>query len=254
MKYAGITLSVLAMSLMVGCSQVEKAADTASANANQVATSAKQVATNAKDAASTASSTVKANAGKLVATASAKPSPPGVNIGEAPAGTYKSEAGHAYIAFTYLHQGYSKPVLRWGEFEATIELDPANPENTSLSVTIPAASIDSGVAKFDEHLVSADFFDVANHPVITFKSTNMEQRQIGKGRVTGDLTMKGITKPIKLDVKLNKIGENFRSKVPMFGISATGVIKRSDWDLGKYAPSVGDDVELTIEVEFQKEG
>jgi len=66
--------------------------------------------------------------------------------------------------------------------------------------------------------------------------------------------MKGITKPVTLDVVLNKVGQHFRSKKPIFGISATGNIKRSDWDLGLYTPHVGDDVDITIEIEFVKEG
>jgi len=247
MKYSYITASVLALALMAGCSQVE--------NTTQAAKSAAtEAASTASEAANSAASSVKKNAGKIVATASAKPSPPGADIGEAPSGVYKSESGHAYIAFTYLHQGFSRPVLRWGEFDATVNLDAQNPTESTLSVTIPAASIDSGVAKFDEHLVSADFFDVANHPTITFTSTSLQEVQRGRGHLVGNLTMKGITKPVTLDVKLNKVGENFRSKAPMFGISATGRINRSDWDLGKYAPSVGNDVDLTIEVEFIKEG
>jgi len=175
-------------------------------------------------------------------------------IGDAPAGIYKSEASHAYITFQYLHQGFTRPTLRWNEFEATVNLDPENPTDSTLSVTIEADSIDSGVAKFDEYLVSPDFFDVDNHPEITFVSKNLSQGLTGRGKLTGDLTMKGITKPVTLDVTLNKVGNHFRSKKPMMGISATGKLKRSDWDLGLYTPNVGDDVDISIEVEFIKDG
>ena len=112
-------------------------------------------------------------------------------------------------------------------------------------VEIPTASIDSGVPKFDEHLVSADFFDAENHPTITFKSTDMKQLYTGTGKV------KGVTKPITLDVTLNKVGKHFRNGKDMFGISATGNLKRSEHGVDKYAP-MGDDVKLMIEVEFQK--
>jgi len=116
--------------------------------------------------------------------------------------------------------------------------------DSTLMVEIPTASIDSGVPKFDEHLVSADFFDAENHPTITFKSTDMKQLYTGTGKVTGDLTIKG-------DVTLNKVGKHFRNGKDMFGISATGNLKRSEHGVDKYAP-MGDDVKLMIEVEFQK--
>ncbi len=234
-----ITLSVCTAALLCACSQVETGANAAQSAAGDAVSSA-----------GTAVAQKVKGEGQGSGLKGDKKSSPGADIGEAAAGTYKAEAGHAYIAFSYLHQGFSKPILRWGEFESTIELDPENPESSSLSVTIPVASIDSGVAKFDEYLLTGDFFDAANHPVITFESTELEAKQVGKGYLTGDLTMKGITKPLKLRAKVNKVGQHFRTKTPMFGISASGTLKRSDWDLGKYAPNVGDDVTLTIEVEY----
>lgn len=169
-----------------------------------------------------------------------------------PAGTYTDEDGHAYIQFSYDHQGYSRPVLRWGEFDAVVTFDPETPENSTLNVTIPAASIDSMVPAFDGHLKSADFFDVETHPTITFRSTSLDINPDGTGTITGDLTIKDITRSITFDGVINKVGQNFRSGVDMFGISGTGTLKRSDYGVGKYAPNVGDEVELVIEVEFQK--
>ncbi len=176
---------------------------------------------------------------------------PGANIADAPSGVYKSESGHAYITMAYDHQGFSRPILRWGAFDATVNLDSENPENSSLEVVIDAASIDSGVEKFDEHLVSPDFFDVENFPKITFTSSAMEQVIQGRGQVTGELTIKDITKPVTLDVTLNKIGNHFRSGVDMFGISAKTTLRRDDFGVGKYG-TVGQEVDIQIEVEFQK--
>jgi len=221
-------LTVSAISLLAACSQanVEAAAESA-------ADKTKNVAAKTTAAVETALT-------------------PDKMISEIPSGTYKSESGHAYIAFTYSHQGYSNPIVRWGKFDATLMLDNEAPTNSTLSVNIDPKSVDTGVPKFDEHLLSADFFDVANHPNITFTSTSLKQMAGDKGTVTGDLMMNGVTKPITLDVTLNKVGKNFRSSVPMFGISATGALKRSDWGIDKYTP-MAEDVKLKIEVEFQLE-
>ena len=236
MKLTYLTTTIIALGLITGCSQAQTATNKAVRKTSEVA----------EDSVHKARALSKEGV-------KGKPSRPGVDVSTAPAGVYKSEATHAYITFQYLHQGYARPTLRWNEFDAVVDLNPTDPINSSLNVTIDASSIDSGVEKFDEHLVAGDFFDVANHPTITFKSTKMDQLRVGHGRVTGDLTMKGITKPVKLDVTLNKVGEHFRNKKPMIGISAKTRIKRSEWDLGKYTPLVGDDVDIKIEIEFIKE-
>ncbi|MGB6230807.1 MAG: YceI family protein [Litorimonas sp.] len=175
-----------------------------------------------------------------------------VDLSALPSGTYVDEDGHAYIQFSYDHQGYSRPILRWREFDATVEYDSENPENSTLMVTIPTASIDSMVPAFDEHLKSADFFDVETYPDVTFRSTSLDIQPDGTGTITGELTMRDVTREITFDGKLNKIGKHFRSGVDMFGISGTGTLMRSDYGLGKYAPGVGDEVQLVMEVEFQK--
>ena len=237
MKLSHLTTSILAFGFLAGCAQAEQASQ-------KVTTSAAEATDTIKSA---------SNVVKTAAKSTAKTTQSGVSIHTAVPGVYKSEASHAYITFQYLHQGYARPTLRWNDFDATVNLDPSNPTASTLNVVIDTASIDSGVEKFDQHLVSPDFFDAAAHPKITFNSTSLIEASTGKGSITGDLTMKGITKPVELFVTLNKVGENFRSKKPMIGISATAKLKRSDWDLGKHTPLVGDDVDISIEVEFIKE-
>ncbi|WP_298913446.1 YceI family protein [uncultured Algimonas sp.] len=169
-----------------------------------------------------------------------------------PAGTYTDDNGHAYIQFSYDHQGYSRPILRWSEFDATVEFDPENLEESTLNVVIPVDSIDSMVLDFDDHLKSDDFFDVETYPEITFRSTSLDIAPDGTGTITGDLTIKDITRPITFDGRINKAGKHFMNGKDMFGISGTGTLLRSDYGVGKYAPNVGDEVELVMEVEFQK--
>ena len=164
----------------------------------------------------------------------------------------RSEAGHAYIAFSYDHQGYSRPILRWGSFDAVVNLVSEAPEKSTVSAEIDVASIDSGVDVFDEHLVAADWFDAANHPKITFSSTEVNQIATGRGTLKGDLTIQGVTKPVVLTTKLNKIGKNFRNKNDMFGISATAHVKRADFGIDKYI-STAADIAIKLEIEFQKE-
>ena len=244
MKLSHLTTSILAAGLLIGCAQAESAAEKATETA---------AAKTSEVAQKTGDKIQEAAKGTKEAAQSMKPSASGVDISTAPSGTYKAEAGHAYIAFSYDHQGYSKPILRWGEFDGTVVLNADSPENSTVSVTIPVASIDSGVEAFNGHLTGAGFFDAETYPTITFKSTDINQIITGSGQLTGDLTIKGITKPITLTTKLNKVGQNFRSGADMFGISATGSLNRGDYGLDKYLP-VGEYVNLMIEVEFQKEG
>jgi len=120
-----------------------------------------------------------------------------------------------------------------------------------LTVILPVDDIDTGVPKWDQHIKAPDFFDAASYPEVKFVSTNINQIKDGYGTLTGDLTIKGVTKPFTLTGTVNKIGKHFRSGVDMFGISATGSLKRSDFGVDKYAP-MADDIDIIVEVEFQK--
>ncbi|MBB5519913.1 YceI family protein [Amphiplicatus metriothermophilus] len=182
-------------------------------------------------------------------TAPAQTAAESVDLAAAPAGTYVTDPKHRYITFTYWHQGYSRPYLRWRDWEGVLEWNPENPEQSSISVTIDAASIDSGVDEFDDHLRSADFFDVANHPEIAFESTSVERVGPNKGKVTGELTIKGVTKPVALDVTFNK-ADALQDGGHKLGFSAKTTVKRSDFGVDRYVPFVGDEVEVLIEAEL----
>ncbi|CAM3768003.1 YceI family protein [Litorimonas haliclonae] len=247
MKYFYTTTALIAATALIGCADGDQTAE-------QVKESATAAAQETKTAVASATESAKSATEKVVADMKGKMDDPGADLSDLPSGTYTEDQGHAYIAFSYSHQGYSEPILRWGETDATIVFDNENPEASTLNVTIPVESIDSGVEKFDEHLLSADFFEAETYPTITFTSTDVEQALLGSGSVTGDLTIKEVTKPVTFKGKVTKVGKNFQSGVDMFGISATGHIKRSDFGVDAYTPNVGDDVEITIEMEFAKEG
>lgn len=172
-----------------------------------------------------------------------------VDLTAAPAGTYVTDPKHRYITFTYWHQGYSRPYLRWRDWEGVLEWNPENPEQSSINVVIDAESIDSGVDEFDDHLRSADFFDVANYPEIAFESASVTRTGPNTGKVTGDLTIKGVTKPVTLDVSFNK-ADALQNGGHKLGFSAKTTVKRSDFGVDRYVPFVGDEVDVLIEAEL----
>lgn len=168
-----------------------------------------------------------------------------------PSGIYIMDKTHGYVTFTYSYNGYSYPVIRYNDVDATLELDSENPENSSVTVSIDAASIDTMVAKFDEHITGEDMFNVSQFPGITFTSTALDQKDAAHGTMTGDLVMMGVTKPVTFDVRFNKAGDH-RSGKPMAGFSATAKLMRSDWSLGYAAPVIGDEITINVEANFIK--
>lgn len=180
--------------------------------------------------------------------AASDPSP----FAEVPSGSYMLEKNHGYISFTYSHFGFSRPHVGFRDFDVDLILDSAEPQNSRLEVTIDGGSVYSRVDEFDGHLKGSDYFDVENHPKITFTSTSVEQVEPNKLTVTGELTIKGVTLPVELDTTVNKAANHPVSNAPTIGISATTTVKRSDWGLSKYAPLVGDEVTIFIEAEIHQ--
>ena len=163
--------------------------------------------------------------------------------------SYKMDPNHTDVTASWSHFGFSNPIAHFGQVDGTIVHDADNVGQSSVKVTIPLAGLNSHVGAFDEHLRSADFFDAAQYPAITFTSTKVEAAGEGKLRVFGDLTIKDITKPVVLDVTINKIGEQPMAKKPAAGFDATTTIKRSEFGVGLYAPNVSDEVVIRITTE-----
>lgn len=163
--------------------------------------------------------------------------------------TYAIDPNHTDVVASWSHFGFSNPVAHFGQVDGAITFDPDNVGQSSVNVTIPLAGLNSHVDAFDEHLRSDDFFDAANHPAMTFRSTKVEAAGDDRLRVSGDLTVKGITKRAVLDVTLNKRGEHPIAKRPAIGFDATTTLKRSDFGLDKYAPNVSDAVQIRITTE-----
>lgn len=170
------------------------------------------------------------------------------------ADSFKFDAGHTYIGFAIDHLGFAKTLGEFLRFDGTLKLDRNNLAASSITVSIDTASIDTDQADFDEHLRSADFFNVAQHPTMTFRSTQVEDLGEGRLKVTGDLTLLGTSRPVVLDTRLNRVAQHpFRPSIEVAGFSATTRIDRTAFGMGKYAPAVGTEVEIRIEAEFNRE-
>ncbi|WP_394002130.1 YceI family protein [Luteimonas sp. WGS1318] len=164
-------------------------------------------------------------------------------------GTYILDPKHTDVIAQWSHFGFSNPIAHFGEVDGRIVYDADNVANSSVEVTLPLSGLNSHVGDFDDHLRSADFFDAARFPNATFRSTAVESAGTNRLRVTGDLTIKDITRPVVLDVTINKFGEQPMAKRPAAGFDAVAQIKRSDFGVGAYAPNVSDEVELRITTE-----
>jgi len=163
------------------------------------------------------------------------------------AASYTLDPGHTQVVFTWNHFGYSNPTAQFGKVEGTLEFDQANPTKAVVDVKIALASVNSNVPKLDEHLQKDEFFDSAKFPEATFKSTKVEKgASADKLKVTGDLTLHGVTKPVVLDVTVNKVGEHPMRKAPAAGFDAGTTIKRSEFGITKYVPMISDDIKIHI--------
>ncbi|MBT2130411.1 YceI family protein [Aliiroseovarius lamellibrachiae] len=173
---------------------------------------------------------------------------------------YKFDPGHTEIRFTYNHAGLSDQNGQWKIIDGEVDFDANDIAATKVSVTVDAASIDTGVGPLDEHLKSGDFFDVENFPTITFTSTGVEQTSDDSVTLVGDLTIKEITKPITMSFKLNHqgahpLGDFFDYyKGDWIGVQGTGEMLRSDFGVGMFAPVTSDEVTLSISAEMRAGG
>jgi len=174
------------------------------------------------------------------------------------AASYKLDSAHSHSSFTVRHLVISNVRGEFGKTEGSVVIDDGDVTKSKVEATIDVSTIDTREPKRDGHLKSPDFFDVAKYPSITFKSTKVEQAGAGKLKVTGDLTMKGVTKSVVLDVN----GPTAEIKDPMGGarrgISASAKINRQDFGVSwskliEAGPVVGDEVTIEIEAELVKD-
>ena len=165
-------------------------------------------------------------------------------------GEYSLDAKHTAVTFKINHLGFSNYVGRFEAVDASLDFDAANPAEASLEAIIDVTSLDIANDEFAATLIGPGWFNSAEHPDAVFRSTSIDVTGETSGKVTGDLTLKGVTKPVTLNVVFNGGDNDPLRGGYAIGFSATGSFNRSDFGITKYLGPVSDEVKIDIEAEF----
>ncbi|MBI4745199.1 MAG: polyisoprenoid-binding protein [Deltaproteobacteria bacterium] len=167
------------------------------------------------------------------------------------ADNYTIDPSHSFPSFEINHMGFSTQRGRFNKTEGKATLDPAKQAGT-VDITIDASSIDTGLAKLEEHLRAEDFFDVNKYPTLSFKSKMVSFNGEKPASIEVELTLHGVTRPVALKVNSFNCGVHPMTKKNVCGADAETTIKRSEFGMGKYVPAVSDDVRIIIQTEMTK--
>lgn len=192
-------------------------------------------------------------AGTAAVAAQPKPQPSAVAKAAASiqAGTYNVDPNHTQVIWSVDHFGFSRLYGMVGSMSGTLDIDPRRPTAAKLAIDIPLSGLTVTSPGFAKHLATADLFDTAKFPTARFVSRTVSVRGT-HATIAGDLTLRGITKPLTLNASLHGAGANPMSKKPTIGFSATARLKRSDFGLAFATPAVSDQVDLQIAAAFEK--
>ncbi len=162
--------------------------------------------------------------------------------------SYGVDSSHTYPRFSYSHFGYSTQMSSFRKTTGTVVFD-AEAKTGSVDIAIDMKSVNTGFEVFDGHIQGEDFFDTAKFPTATFKSTRVVFEGDKPKAIEGQLTLKGVSKPVTLTVTSFQAMPHPMLKKPAIGANAFTVVKRSEFNAGKYAPYVGDEVRIDIALE-----
>jgi polyisoprenoid-binding protein YceI len=168
-----------------------------------------------------------------------------------PSGTYSVDTGHTQVLFTVMHLGISEYTGEFTQPTGSLTLDAANPGNSKVEVTFPIAKVSTTVTALNDHLQKPEFFDAAKFPEGKFVSTKVTVNGTS-ATIAGNLTLKGVTKPVTLQAKFTGGGPHPMSKKPNVGFTATTTIKRSEFGVNYGIPMVSDDVKIVINAAFEQ--
>lgn len=162
---------------------------------------------------------------------------------------WRLDHAHSQVFFTVSHLGFTEMLGQFRKFDAKLLFDPTDWTRSSVEATIDAASVDMNHEGLNEHLRNEDFFHVERFPTLSFRSTKVENLGGDRLRLHGELTLLGQTRPVSLDVRINKFGEHPMRKIPWVGFRAEGKIKRSDFGMKYALGPVGDEIGIIINLE-----
>ncbi|MCB4358250.1 YceI family protein [Quatrionicoccus australiensis] len=166
--------------------------------------------------------------------------------------TYVADSTHTFSRFSYSHFGYSTQLSRFNKNSGKVVFDKVA-KTGSVDIVIDTKSVDTGFDTFNEHIQGEDFLDTAKYPTATFKSTKVVFEGDKPVSVEGNLTLKGVTKPVTLTVTSFQAMPHPMLKKDAIGANAWTVVKRSEFNAGKYAPYVGDEVRIEVAIEAIKQ-
>jgi polyisoprenoid-binding protein YceI len=167
------------------------------------------------------------------------------------ADTFTADAVHSAVVFRIKHMNTSHSWGRFNDIAGTFGIDEADPSQSQFAFTIKTASVDTNSTQRDQHLKSPDFFNAVQFPTISFKSTAVTRASDGTYEVTGDLTLHGVTKPIRTKIVQTGTGKDMKG-TPTAGIDASFIVKRSDFGMTKMVGPIGDDVWVNVSIEGVK--
>ncbi len=162
--------------------------------------------------------------------------------------TLTIDPSHTAVVFSWNHRGFSHPIARFEQISGNVVLDRSDMTKSSVSVTLPVVGLRTGSDDLDRRLKGAEFLDVAAYPAITFKSTKIEALGTNRLKMTGDLSVHGVTQSAVLDVTINKISLSSDNKLTA-GFDADVMLRRSDFGVGRYVPMTGDEISVHTTIE-----
>ncbi len=174
------------------------------------------------------------------------------DISRVKAGSYQTDPVHTVVGFSVDHFGFNPYPGLFGDIKGTLVIDPAKPENAKVDITVPLSGLATASSELNTHMRGADFFEAEKYSDVRFVSTAVKVEGI-TAMIEGNLTIKGVTKPVTLEAEFTGAGKNPMNKKETVGFKGYAMIKRSDFGMGYGIPMVSDTVNLSITVAFEKE-
>ena len=190
-------------------------------------------------------------AAPILAQSSAPQLPGAVDPSRVAAGTYTVDNHHTQVRWTVNHFGFNDYFGIFGQPTGALTIDPAKPNDAKVTITLPVTELATSRGDLTKHMLTPDFLNAATYPTATFTSTKVEAKGT-KAKITGNLTLLGVTKPVVLDAEFTGAGINPMSKKATIGFHGSTTIKRSDWGMAKFVPFVSDEVKLDISAAFEQ--